>query len=130
MPEEILRVVSLCVALAGAETLHGIFRAAVLVPRTGKQRALKISIATGSVLAFGVCWLLVPGIGITDPAGLLALGFVLALFMGSFDVALARLLLRLPWHKVLRDFDPRSGNYLSLGLALLVCMPYLVMTMR
>jgi hypothetical protein len=130
MTEEIVRVVSLCVALAGVETLHGIVRAAVLVPRIGKKRALKVSIVTGSALAFGVCFLLVPGIGITAPAGLFAIGFVLALFMASFDIALAKALLKLSWGKVLRDFDPRTGNYLSFGLLLLVFFPYAVMQLR
>lgn len=127
MADELLRILSLCVALASVETLHGVFRAAVLVPRIGKQRALKVGIVTGSALAFGVCYLLVPGIGVDDAAGLLGIGLVLALFMAGFDIALARLLLRQPWARVARDFDPRSGNYLSLGLVLLVLFPWAVM---
>ncbi len=130
MNDEIARVVSLCVALAGVETLHGVFRATVLVPRIGKKSALKVSIVTGSALAFGVCYLLVPGIGVIDPAVLFAIGFFLALFMASFDIALGKALLKLPWSRVLRDFDPRSGNYLSLGLLLLILFPYAVMQMR
>ena len=130
MNDEIARVVSLCVALAGVETLHGVFRATVLVPRIGKKSALKVSIVTGSALAFGVCYLLVPGIGVIDPAVLFAIGFFLALFMASFDIALGKALLKLPWSRVLRDFDPRSGNYLSFGLLLLILFPYAVMQMR
>lgn len=130
MLDEFVRILALCIALAGVETLHGAFRAAVLVPRIGKSRALKLSIITGSALAFGVCYLLVPGIGVVEPTGLLAIGLVLALFMASFDIALAKLLLRLSWVKVFRDFDPRTGNYLSLGLLLLVLFPYAVMKLR
>lgn len=130
MNAEVVRVLALCFALAGVETLHGIFRAAVLVPRIGKKQALKMSIVTGSVLAFGVCYFLVPGIGVGEPAGLFAIGFVLALFMASFDIALGRMLLKLSWAKVFRDFDPRSGNYLSFGLLLLVFFPYAVMKLH
>lgn len=130
MPAEFVRIVALCIALAGVETLHGIFRATVLAPRIGKSRALKLSIVTGSALAFGVCYLLVPGIGVVKPAGLLAIGLVLALFMAGFDIALAKMLLRQPWAKVFRDFDPRTGNYLSFGLLLLVFFPYAVMELR
>jgi hypothetical protein len=130
MTDEVVRVASLCVALAGAETLHGIARAAFLAPRIGKKRALQVSIVTGSALAFAVCYLLVPGIGVTHPAGLLVIGGVLALFMAGFDITLARSLLKLPWARVLRDFDPRTGNYLSLGLLLLVSFPYIVMQLR
>ncbi|MCZ2407310.1 MAG: hypothetical protein LC097_11360 [Burkholderiales bacterium] len=130
MPDEFVRILALCIALAGVETLHGIFRATVLVPRIGKSRALKLSIVTGSALAFGVCYLLVPGIGVVKSAGLLAIGLVLALFMAGFDIALAKMLLRQPWAKVFQDFDPRTGNYLSFGLLLLVFFPYAVMNMR
>jgi len=127
MTEEIIvRVVSLCVVLAGVETLHGIARATILVPRIGKKRALKLSIVTGSILAFGVCYLLIPSIGVKTAIDLFGIGLVLALFMAGFDIALAKLLLRLPWNRVLADFDPRTGNYLSFGLLLLVCFPYLV----
>lgn len=130
MTEEIVRVVSLCVVLAGAETLHGIARATILVPRIGKKRALKLSIVTGSILAFGVCYVLVPGIGLNGATELFGVGLVLALFMASFDITLAKALLKLPWGKVFRDFDPRTGNYLSIGLLLLVCFPYLAMRLR
>lgn len=130
MPDEFVRILALCIALAGVETLHGIFRATVLVPRIGKSRALKLGIVTGSALAFGVCYLLVPGIGLVQPTGLLAIGLVLALFMAGFDIALAKMLLRRPWAKVFQDFDPRTGNYLSFGLLLLVFFPYAVMNMR
>lgn len=130
MPDEFMRILALCIALAGVETLHGIFRATVLVPRIGKSGALKLSIVTGSALAFGVCYLLVPGIGVVQPAGLLAIGLALALFMAGFDIALAKMLLRRPWAKVFRDFDPRTGNYLSFGLLLLVFFPYVVMQLR
>jgi len=130
MIDDFVRILALCIALAGVETLHGIFRATVLVPRIGKSRALKLSIVTGSALAFGVCYLLVPGIGVVEPVGLLVIGLILALFMASFDIALAKFLLRLPWAKVLRDFDPRTGNYLSFGLLLLVLFPYAVVQLR
>lgn len=122
-----LRFISLCLALAGAETLHGIARASILVPKIGKQNALKVSIVTGSMLAFGICFLLVPGIRLEKPTELLCLGLFLALFMASFDIALAKLILRLPWGKVLKDFDPRTGNYLLFGLIGLVFWPYVVM---
>lgn len=130
MPDEFVRILALCIVLAGVETLHGIFRATVLVPRIGKSRALKLGIVTGSALAFSVCYLLVPGIGVVKSAGLLAIGLVLALFMAGFDIALAKMLLRRPWAKVFQDFDPRTGNYLSFGLLLLVFFPYVVMQLR
>ncbi|HEX5277189.1 MAG TPA: hypothetical protein VFW42_05930 [Fluviicoccus sp.] len=130
MNDLILRVLALCLLLASVETLHGIFRAAVLVPRIGKKRALKISIVTGSLLAFAVCWFMVPGMGLRGDGPLLGLGVTIALFMASFDVILGKLVLKRPWRKAFIDFDPRTGNYLIFGVMLLVTFPWLVMAMQ
>lgn len=125
-----LRVLALCVVLAGTETLHGIARTVWLAPRVGKDRATQLSIVSGSLLAFGVCYLLVPGIGLAGTPAHLALGAVLALFMAGFDAALGKLLLRRSWRKILDDFNPDTGNYLLYGLALLVVFPPLVALLR
>lgn len=121
-----LRFLSLCVALAGAETLHGIARTVWLVHRVGKARALKLSIVSGSLLAFGVCWLLVPGFGLQGLGAQLALGLGLALFMAAFDLAMGMLLLRRTWAKALQDFNPATGNYLVFGLGWLMLAPAMV----
>lgn len=124
------RVLALCVALAGAETLHGIARTVWLAPWLGKALALKLSVVTGSLLALVVCWFLVPGIGLGGAWPHVALGCVLALFMASFDIALGRWLLRRSWDKVWTDFNPATGNLLILGLAMLVFIPWLVFWLR
>lgn len=130
LPETAWRIAALCVLLAGAETLHGIARTVWLVPRVGKQRALDLSIVSGSLLAFAICWFYVPGIGMATAGAHLALGGLLAAFMAGFDAALGRWLLRKRWRKVLEDFDPRTGNRLVFGLALLVLIPLAVHTLR
>lgn len=127
MAFELLRIVGLCLALAGVETLHGIFRAAVLVPRIGKRRALRASIVSGSALAFMVCYLLVPGIGLSGTIALVGLGCVLAVFMATFDIMIGLFVMKLPWPRIRADFDWRTGNYLSIGLVLLATFPCLVM---
>jgi len=128
--EQLLRAVALCVVLAGAETLHGIARTLFLVPRVGKDRALKLSIVSGSLLAFVVCYVLVPGVGLMGIGAHLLLGLGLALFMAAFDLAMGMLLLRRSWSKALQDFNPATGNYLVFGLGLLVVFPALVAWIR
>ena len=125
-----LNTLALCIALAGAETIHGVIRAAVIVPQVGKKRALKISIVTGSLLAFIVCFFFVPTIGVTSQFQLLTIGFVAALFMLSFDLLFAKLVLKRSFTKSLKDLNPRTGNYLIFGLALLVTYPLLVMYLK
>lgn len=127
---DFLRLASLCVLLAGTETLHGIARTVLLAPRIGKALALKVSVVTGTALAFGLCYFWVPGIGAADLGGHLLLGGVLAGFMAAFDVAIGRLLMRLKWSRIWQDFDPRSGNYLSIGLVLLALSPSVVWWLR
>ncbi|MBK8973281.1 MAG: hypothetical protein IPM37_18720 [Hahellaceae bacterium] len=117
-------------ALASAETLHGILRAALLVPRVGKKRALKISIVTGSLLAFGVSTYFVPKFGTSNTWDLLGLGLATSFFLASFDVALAYWVLRRPLLRCFEDFNPASGNYLSIGLFCLVFFPLVVMWLQ
>lgn len=126
----VIRVLALCVVLAGAETLHGIARTALLAPRVGKRLAIKLSIVSGSLLAFAVCYFLVPGIGLRTTAGHLLLGLFLAAFMAAFDLAMGRLLLRRSWRRALQDFNPARGNFLLFGLALLALFPLLVAQLR
>lgn len=74
MGDTAVHVLALCLALASVETLHGIERAALLVPRVGKKAALKISIVSESALALALCWAFVPRMGLRQPQELLALG--------------------------------------------------------
>jgi hypothetical protein len=113
------------VLLAAAETLHGIFRAAVLVPRIGKKPALKVAIVTGSLLAFALCYWRVLSMGVTATLPLLGIGLVLALFMAAFDILLGHWLLKRPWSRAFEDFNPATGNYLLSGIVLMVFFPWL-----
>ena len=121
-----LRIAALCVILASAETLHGIMRTTVIIPRIGKERAIKLSAVTGTLLAFAICWGFVPSIGLSSASSHLLLGAGLAAFMAGFDIAIGRLLMRKAWAKIWPDFNPGSGNYLAYGLLALCFIPLLV----
>jgi len=130
MTEPLLRILGICLALAGAETLHGIARMRLLVPRVGLRVAQRISILTGSLLAFLICLLTVPATGIRGPKSLLLLGLVLATFMAAFDIALGRLVARRSWSVVLADFNLFEGHLLPLGLFVLALSPLVAMALR
>jgi hypothetical protein len=121
--DALLRITALCVVLACAETLHGIARIKLVIPLIGKERAIKLSALTGTLLALAICWVLVPGINLKSPTGHLALGIVLAAFMASFDIAIGRWLMRKSWGNIWPDFNPRTGNYLLYGLLALCFIP-------
>lgn len=124
--EALLRIGALCVVLACAETLHGIARIKFVVPRIGKERAIKLSAATGTLLAFAVCLVLVPSIGLQTAQAHLVLGLVLATFMAGFDIAIGKWLMRKSWTKIWPDFNPMTGNYLLYGLLALCFIPLVV----
>ena len=128
--DAIVRIAALCVVLAGAETLHGIARTLWVVPRLGKDKAVKLSALTGSLLALALCAVLVPPLGLVGMAQHLALGLGLAVFMALFDIAVGMGVMRKPWRKVAPDFDPRTGNFLAFGLAFLVAAPLLAAWLR
>lgn len=125
-PDTILRIAALCVVLAGAETLHGIARTALVIPRIGKDRAIKLSALTGTLLALAICWMLVPGINLQSAGAHLLLGLLLAGFMASFDIAIGKWLIRKSWDKIWPDFNPTTGNYLLYGLLALCFIPLVV----
>lgn len=125
-----LLIASLCLALMGAEILNGIFRTVWLSRRIGKEPALKLSVVTGLSLAFVLCFIFVPIIALKGFSQHFVLGIFLMLFMASFDILFGKLVMRFPWQRIARDFDPRSGNYLSVGLVFLTLIPALVWWLR
>ena len=127
---DFLRFASLCVLLAGAETLHGIARTVLLAPRVGKALAIKLSVVTGTLLAFGLCYFFVPAIGAAGFGEHMLLGLGLAAFMAAFDIAIGRFVMRFKWARIWQDFNPSSGNYLSIGLVLLLFIPTAVWWLR
>lgn len=124
--DALIRIAALCVVLAGAETLHGIARTTLVVPRIGKERAVKLSALTGTLLALVICYALVPGIGLQSAQSHFLLGILLAAFMASFDIAIGKWLMRKSWAKIWPDFNPSTGNYLLYGLLALCFIPLIV----
>lgn len=118
-----VKLTGLCLTLAAVETLHGLIRNGMIAPRLGVKKSKRWSIVSGSLLAFVVCYVWVPALGIQRILPLLLVGLLLSAFMALFDVLLARYVFKFRWQAILKDFDLRRGNYLPLGLIALVFMP-------
>ena len=86
----VLRLMLLGFTLAGTETLDGIFRNAVVAPRLGTKRAKQVSLISGTLILFVICYFWIPTLGTDSVGGLWAVGLFLATFtfMGLFDVVL------------------------------------------
>jgi len=116
--------------LASVETLHGIARTIFVVPKIGNKRAKQYSVISGTLLAFAVCYIMVPWLDINVEYQLLLVGLVLAVFMATFDIVLARFVVKLKWKNIINDFNPAKGNYLIFGMISLIIIPYAVMKLK
>ena len=116
--------------LASVETLHGIARTIFIVPKIGNKRAKQYSVISGTLLALAVCYIMVPWLDIHVEYQLVLVGLVLAVFMASFDIVLARFVVKLKWKNIINDFNPAKGIFLIFGLILLIIIPYVVMKIK
>ena len=125
-----IKISSICLMLASVETLHGIARTIFIVPKIGNKRAKQYSVISGTLLAFAVCYIMVPWLDINVAYQLILIGLVLAVFMAVFDIVLARFVVKLKWESIINDFNPAKGNYLIFGLILLIIIPCVVMKIK
>jgi len=56
---------------------------------------------------------------------LLVLGAALSLFMGLFDAAVGRFIVKARWDAILDDFNIMKGNLLGLGMLAMAFCPLL-----
>ncbi|MCD8521999.1 MAG: hypothetical protein LRY66_13310 [Saccharospirillaceae bacterium] len=69
---------------------------------------------------------MIPKTSLNSAAVLLLAGVILAAFMALFDARIRRRVMKLSWEKIIRDFNPANGNYLSIALLLLITYPWAV----
>ena len=125
-----IKIFCLCLMLASVETLHGVARTIFVVPKIGNKRAKQYSVISGTLLAFVVCYIMVPWLDIHIEYQLVLVGLVLAVFMASFDIILAKFVVKLKWKSIINDFNPAKGNYLIFGMLSLIIIPYAVMKLK
>lgn len=123
----LLRATAALLVLAAVETVHGIARVRFLNRRVGDRRARQIGVATGSLLVLGVAALTVGWVGVGTPGQALAVGAWWCAGMVAFDVGLGRWTFRLPWARILREFDPRQGGFLAFGMLVVLLAPLVVL---
>jgi len=83
-----IKVLCLCLMLAGVETLHGVARTVFVVPKIGNKRARQYSVISGTLLAFAVCFVMVPWLDVHEGYSLIFIGLILTVFMALFDIIL------------------------------------------
>lgn len=121
----ILHVIGLFILIAASEMLNGIARTVLLNKRVGVTKAKRIALLPALALCLLICYYYVPFLNIRTDLGLLVLGAALSLFMGLFDVAVGRFIVKARWDAILDDFNIRKGNLLGLGMLAMAFCPLL-----
>jgi hypothetical protein len=117
------RAVTVWLLMMLIETVHGVLRAMLLVPRVGDLPARQIGVFTGSLLILAVTYLSLGWLRLDWPRLRIVVGIVWALLTLAFEVLLGRILLGYPWSRLLADYDLARGGLMGLGLLVMVFAP-------
>jgi len=124
------RALAIWLVLICAEVLHGIARAALLVPYVGESTSSQIGVFTGSIIILVIALIFVRWIGATRPAQLLIVGLVWLGLTVTFEVLFGRFVVGLSWERLAADYNVLEGGLMPLGLLVLLLSPLIAGRMR
>ncbi len=110
------------------ETVHGVLRGLLLVPRIGPEAADRIGWPVAAILVVAIATLAIRWTGITDRAGLLRLGAAWAVLTVAFELAIGWLR-GLDATALLAALNPLSGT-ITWSAALMLVAPLLAARLR
>ncbi|MCX7346704.1 MAG: hypothetical protein NTU78_13365 [Alphaproteobacteria bacterium] len=111
------------------ETLHGLLRGLLLVPRVGEEVAGRIGWPIGLVIVLGISLALAPWMAIRDTSALLRLGGLWAVLTLIFEVTIG-LLRGLDLPRLLAESNPLAGGLAIYSLAIMFLAPLLAARLR
>jgi hypothetical protein len=103
-----------------AETIHGVLRANLLVPIVGDLRARQIGVAIGSLIILAVAFLFSNWLKERSMIGQISVGLFWGTMTLFFEIMLGRLVLYLPWGRIVEDYDLSRGGFMIFGLLVMV----------
>ena len=111
------------------ETLHGLLRGLLLVPRVGEEMAGRIGWPIGLVIVLGISIALAPWMAIRDTSALLRLGGLWAVLTLIFELTIG-LLRGLDLPRLLAELNPLAGGLTIYSLAVMFLAPLLSARLR
>jgi hypothetical protein len=111
------------------ETLHGLLRGLLLVPRVGEETAGRIGWPIGLVIVLGISIALAPWMAIRDTSALLRLGGLWAVLTLIFELTIG-LLRGLDLPRLLAELNPLAGGLTIYSLAVMFLAPLLAARLR
>lgn len=115
--------------IALAEMVHGTIRTLFLLPLIGDLRSRQIGVFTGSLLILGMSFASIHWIGLRDCRRLLFVGLMWLVLMLGFEISLGRLF-GLSWERLVADYLPWKGGFMSLGMCVLALAPLIASRLR
>jgi hypothetical protein len=130
MASMVFRVVAAWLVLIIAESAHGTVRELWLRPYVGDLRARQIALLTGSVIVLGIAYAFLPWIRAEVRRDRWLVGVLWVVLTLAFELSLGRLVLGYSWDRVLEDYDPTRGGFLTLGMLVLLLSPHIAAKAR
>ena len=125
----LLRSLAVWLLIIAVETLHGILRAVLLVPRLGDLRSRQLGVVTASALVLVIAYLMGGWLGARTSRSQLLVGAGWAGLTLAFELLLGRAL-GLSWERLLADYDLRRGGLMPLGLVVMGAAPWLAARLK
>ncbi len=119
----IARSLLIWLVLIGAEIIHGLLRAILLVPMIGEFRSNQIGVFAGSGIILVIAFLAIHWIGATQRLELLRVGTVWLVLTVVFEVVFGRFVLGLSWERIAADYNLLQGGLMPVGLLVLFVSP-------
>jgi hypothetical protein len=119
----ILRAILIGLIIAAGEVVNGNIRVRYLQRKLGRKKSRWISFFSGTTIFSIIAWLLLPWVNPENLLQCLLVGTIWVIVMTMLDLYVGRFVFKIPWKKILDDFNPRKGNLLGIGLLLLLCCP-------
>ena len=126
----LIRAFLVWLVIIAAETVHGVLRGVLLVPIVGDLPARQIGVLIGSLLVFGVAYVFIRWIAARTTPRLLVVGLLWVVLTVLFELGLGRLVLGLPWDRIIEDYDMTRGGFMGPGLLFMSAAPLLVAWLR
>jgi hypothetical protein len=110
-----VRNASDCLIIA-AEFVHGIARAVFLVPYVGDSQSRQIGVVTGSVLFLLIACLTTKWLRADRTSLQIQAGSTWVVLTLAFELGFGHFVMRVPWNKLVEDYNVQRGGLLPLGL--------------
>lgn len=116
------RAVGLWLVIALVETLHGLLRQWLLVPRIGEAASRQLGVAIGSLLILAIALVGIRWLGARTLAQQCRVGLLWVLLTLAFEIGLSLSLGDAPG-RLADDYVPARGGFMGLGLLFMALCP-------